>query len=161
MERQQPPIRVIMPGTVYRNEAISARSLCQFQQIEGLYVDKGVSFAELKGTLVSFIRQYYGSSLKYKFRPTFFPFTEPSADIYITCFICNGKGCKMCKQGGWLEILGCGMVDPNVFKSVGYDPEKYSGYAFGMGIERVAALKYGVDDLRLFYENDIRFLNQF
>lgn len=161
MERHQPPVRVIMPGKVYRNEAISARSLCQFHQLEGLYVDKGVSFSELKGTLISFIKQYYGNSLKYKFRPTFFPFTEPSADIYITCFICGGKGCKMCKQGGWLEILGCGMVDPNVFKFVGYDPEVYSGYAFGMGIERIAALKYGVDDLRLFYENDVRFLSQF
>lgn len=161
MERHQPPVRVIMPGKVYRNEAISARSLCQFHQLEGLYVDKGVSFSELKGTLISFIKQYYGSSLKYKFRPTFFPFTEPSADIYITCFICGGKGCKMCKQGGWLEILGCGMVDPNVFRFVGYDPEVYSGYAFGMGIERIAALKYGVDDLRLFYENDVRFLSQF
>ena len=150
-----------MPGKVYRNEALSARSLCQFHQIDGLYVDRNVTFSELKGTLISFIKQYYGSSLKYKFRPTFFPFTEPSADIYITCFICQGKGCKMCKYGGWLEILGCGMVDPNVFKFVGYDPEVYSGFAFGMGIERIAALKYGVDDLRLFYENDIRFLSQF
>jgi len=161
MEQQAPPVRVIIPGKVYRNEAISARSLFQFHQIEGLYVDKGVTFSELKGTLVSFIKQYYGSSLKYKFRPTFFPFTEPSADIYITCFICGGKGCKMCKQGGWLEILGCGMVDPKVFKFVGYDPEVYSGYAFGMGIERIAALRYGIDDLRLFYENDVRFLSQF
>ncbi len=161
MENYTPPVRVIMPGKVYRNEAISARSLCQFHQVEGLFVDKGVTFSELKGTLISFIRQYYGSSLKYKFRPTFFPFTEPSADIYITCFICGGKGCKMCKHGGWLEILGCGMIDPNVFRQVGYDPEVYSGYAFGMGIERIAALKYGVDDLRLFYENDVRFLSQF
>lgn len=161
METHQPPIRIIMPGKVYRNEAISARSLCQFHQVDGLYVDRGVTFSELKGTLISFIKQYYGSSMKYKFRPTFFPFTEPSADIYITCFICGGKGCKMCKYGGWLEILGCGMVDPNVFKFVGYDPERYSGYAFGMGIERIAALKYGVDDLRLFYQNDVRFLNQF
>lgn len=161
MEQYKPPVRVIMPGKVYRNEAVSARSLCQFHQIEGLYVNKGVTFSELKGTLVSFIKQYYGSGLKYKFRPTFFPFTEPSADIYITCFICGGKGCRMCKHGGWLEILGCGMVDPNVFKHVGLDPDVYSGYAFGMGIERIAALKYGVDDLRLFYENDVRFLNQF
>ncbi len=161
MENHTPPVRVIMPGKVYRNEAISARSLCQFHQVEGLFVDKGVTFSELKGTLISFIKQYYGSSLKYKFRPTFFPFTEPSADIYITCFICGGKGCKMCKHGGWLEILGCGMIDPNVFRQVGYDPEVYSGYAFGMGIERIAALKYGVDDLRLFYENDVRFLSQF
>ncbi|MBM2845604.1 MAG: pheS [Bacteroidetes bacterium] len=161
MENYRPPVRVIMPGKVYRNESISSRSLAQFHQLEGLYVDKGVTFSDLKGTLVSFIKQYYGSGLKYKFRPTFFPFTEPSADIYITCFICNGKGCKMCKQGGWLEILGCGMVDPNVFKSVGYDPEEYTGFAFGMGIERIAALRYGVDDIRLFYENDVRFLNQF
>ena len=161
MEQQQPPVRVIIPGKVYRNEVVSARSLCIFHQLEGLYVSQRVSFGELKGTLVSFIHQFYGSSIKYKFRPTFFPFTEPSADIYISCFICGGKGCRMCKQGGWLEILGCGMVHPNVFRAVGYDPEKYSGYAFGMGIERIAALRYGVDDLRLFYENDVRFLNQF
>jgi phenylalanyl-tRNA synthetase alpha chain len=161
MENYQPPVRVILPGKVYRNEAISSRSLSVFHQVEGLHVDKGVTFSELKGTLISFIKQFYGSGLKYKFRPTFFPFTEPSADIYITCFICNGKGCKMCKQGGWLEILGCGMVDPNVFRFVGYDPEVYTGWAFGMGIERIAALRYGVEDIRLFYENDIRFLNQF
>jgi phenylalanyl-tRNA synthetase alpha chain len=161
MEKTPPPVRVIMPGKVYRNEAVSSRSLCTFHQVEGLYVDRGVTFSELKGTLISFIKQFYGSGLKYKFRPTFFPFTEPSADIYITCFICNGKGCKMCKQGGWLEILGCGMVHPNVFKSVGYDAEMYTGYAFGMGIERIAALRFGVDDIRLFYENDVRFLNQF
>jgi phenylalanyl-tRNA synthetase alpha chain len=161
MEQHPPPVRVIIPGKVYRNEAVSSRSLCLFHQLEGLYVDRGVTFSELKGTLVSFIRQFYGSDLKYRFRPTFFPFTEPSADIYITCFICGGKGCKMCKQAGWLEILGCGMVDPNVFRNVGYDPEVYSGYAFGMGIERIAALRYGVEDIRLFYENDVRFLNQF
>jgi phenylalanyl-tRNA synthetase alpha chain len=161
MEQQPPPVRVIMPGKVYRNEAVSPRSLCVFHQVEGLYVARGVTFAELKGTLVSFIRQFYGSGIRYKFRPTFFPFTEPSADIYISCFICDGKGCRMCKQGGWLEILGCGMVDPNVLKAVNYDPEVYSGYAFGMGIERIAALRYGVDDLRLFYENDVRFLSQF
>lgn len=161
MENYPPPVRVIVPGKVYRNEAISSRSLSTFHQVEGLYVDKGVTFSELKGTLVAFIKQFYGRNLKYKFRPTFFPFTEPSADIYITCFICHGKGCKLCKQGGWLEILGCGMVDPNVFTNVGYDPEIYTGYAFGMGIERIAALRYGIDDLRLFYENDIRFLNQF
>lgn len=161
MEDQQPPVRVIIPGKVYRNEAVSARSLCIFHQIEGLYVAKGVTFAELKGTLASFVHQFYGKEIRYKFRPTFFPFTEPSADIYISCFICKGSGCRMCKHGGWLEILGCGMVDPNVFKAVGYDPEVYTGYAFGMGIERIAALRYGVDDLRLFYENDIRFLSQF
>ncbi len=161
MENHRPPVRVICPGKVYRNEAVSSRSLCLFHQIEGLYVDRGVTFSELKGTLVSFIRQFYGGNLRYRFRPTFFPFTEPSADIYITCFICSGKGCKMCKQAGWLEILGCGMVDPNVFRNVGYDPEVYTGYAFGMGIERIAALRYGVEDIRLFYENDVRFLNQF
>ncbi|MGA9121136.1 MAG: phenylalanine--tRNA ligase subunit alpha [Bacteroidota bacterium] len=161
MEQEQPPIRAIMPGKVYRNEAINARSYCMFHQVEGLCVDKGVTFSDLKGTLISFIKQYYGSSLKYRFRPTFFPFTEPSADIYITCFICGGKGCRMCKQLGWLEILGCGMVHPNVFRSVGYDPEVYTGYAFGMGIERIAILRYGIDDIRLFFENDVRFLSQF
>jgi phenylalanyl-tRNA synthetase alpha chain len=161
MEQHEPPVRVIIPGKVYRNEAISARSYCMFHQVEGLYVDRGVTFSELKGTLISFIKQFYGSSVRYKFRPTFFPFTEPSADIYISCFICGGKGCRLCKQNGWLEILGCGMVDPNVFSSVGYDPEKYTGYAFGMGIERIALLRFGVDDIRLFFDNDVRFLNQF
>jgi len=161
MQEHQPPVRVIMPGKVYRNEAISSRSYCLFHQIEGLCVDTGVTFADLKGTLIAFIKQFYGSNLKYKFRPTFFPFTEPSADIYISCFICGGKGCRLCKQSGWLEILGCGMVDPNVFRSVGYDPERYTGYAFGMGIERIALLRYGIDDIRLFFDNDVRFLNQF
>jgi phenylalanyl-tRNA synthetase alpha chain len=161
MENHRPPIRVIMPGKVYRNEAISSRSFCMFHQVEGLCVDKGVTFSDLKGTLISFIKQFYGSDLKYRFRPTFFPFTEPSADIYITCFICKGKGCRMCKRAGWLEILGCGMVHPNVLKNVGYDTEKYTGYAFGMGIDRIAILRYGIEDIRLFFENDVRFLNQF
>jgi phenylalanyl-tRNA synthetase alpha chain len=161
MENNKPPIRCIMPGRVFRNEAISARSLCNFYQVEGLAVDKGITFSELKGTLLSFARQFYGADIKYRFRPSFFPFTEPSAEMDITCFICKGKGCRMCKQSGWLEILGCGMVDPNVFTSVGYDAEQYTGYAFGMGIERTAALLYGVDDIRLFYENDVRFLSQF
>jgi len=161
MEKFPPPVRVIMPGKVYRNEAISSRSYCLFHQIEGLHVDEGVTFSDLKGTLISFIKQFYGSKTKYKFRPTFFPFTEPSADIYISCFVCGGKGCRLCKQAGWLEILGCGMVDPNVFRSVGYDSEKYTGYAFGMGIERIALLRYGIDDIRLFFENDMRFLDQF
>ncbi len=161
MESMQPPVRAIMPGRVYRNEAINARSYCTFQQVEGLYVDTDVTFAELKGTLVSFAKQFYGSSLKYRFRPSFFPFTEPSAEMDITCFICNGKGCRICKNSGWLEILGCGMVDPNVFKYVNYDSEKYVGYAFGMGIERIALLKYGINDIRLFFENDLRFLKQF
>jgi phenylalanyl-tRNA synthetase alpha chain len=161
MREYPPPVRVIMPGKVYRNEAISSRSYCLFHQVEGLHVDVGVTFSDLKGTLISFIKQFYGSSIKYRFRPTFFPFTEPSADIYISCFICGGKGCRLCKQIGWLEVLGCGMVDPNVFEAVGYDPEKYTGYAFGMGIERIALLRLGIDDIRLFYENDLRFLNQF
>ncbi|MDP4175826.1 MAG: phenylalanine--tRNA ligase subunit alpha [Bacteroidota bacterium] len=161
MQNQQPPVRAIMPGKVYRNEAISARSYCLFHQVEGLCVDKGVTFAELKGTLVSFARQFYGSGFKYRFRPSFFPFTEPSAEMDITCFLCKGKGCRMCKQTGWLEILGCGMVDPNVFKNVGYDSEKYTGYAFGMGIERIAILKYDIPDIRLYFENDLRFLKQF
>jgi phenylalanyl-tRNA synthetase alpha chain len=161
MKDHKPPVRAIMPGKVYRNEAISARSYCLVHQLEGLHVDEGVTFSDLKGTLISFIKQFYGPATKYRFRPTFFPFTEPSADIYISCFICGGKGCRLCKQAGWLEVLGCGMVDPNVFTSVGYDPEKYTGYAFGMGIERIAMLRLGIDDIRLFYENDVRFLNQF
>ncbi len=161
MESQQPPLRLIMPGRVYRNEAVSARSLCNFHQVEGLAVDKGITFSELKGTLLAFARKFYGPDIKYRFRPSFFPFTEPSAEMDISCFICKGNGCRMCKQTGWLEVLGCGMVDPNVFKAVGYDPEVYTGWAFGMGIERTAALLYGVDDIRLFYENDVRFLTQF
>ncbi len=161
MENQQPPVRAIMPGRVYRNEAVSARSYCMFHQVEGLYVDTDVTFAELKGTLVSFAQQFYSEDLKYRFRPSFFPFTEPSAEMDITCFICKGKGCKICKGTGWLEILGCGMVDPNVFDNVNYDSEKYTGYAFGMGIERIAMLKYGIDDIRVFFENDYRFLSQF
>ncbi|MEE9187385.1 MAG: phenylalanine--tRNA ligase subunit alpha, partial [Bacteroidota bacterium] len=161
MEQEKPPVRFIMPGKVYRNEAISARSYCLFHQVEGLYVDVGVTFSELKGTLVSFARQFYGSSIKYRFRPSYFPFTEPSAEMDISCFICGGRGCRICKGGGWLEILGAGMVDPNVFHFVGYNAEKYSGYAFGMGIERIAMLRYGIDDIRIFFENDVRFLNQF
>ena len=161
MEKEQPPIRAIMPGRVYRNEAISSRSYCMFHQVDGIYVDTDVSFAELKGTLVSFAEQFYGEGLKYRFRPSFFPFTEPSAEMDITCYICKGKGCRVCKQSGWLEILGCGMVDPNVFKYVNYDSERYTGYAFGMGIERIAMLKYGIDDIRIFFENDLRFLKQF
>ncbi|MCH8170030.1 MAG: phenylalanine--tRNA ligase subunit alpha [Bacteroidetes bacterium] len=161
MQAQKPPVRAIMPGRVYRNEAISSRSYCMFHQVEGLYVDTDVTFSELKGTLVSFAKQFYGNNLKFRFRPSFFPFTEPSAEMDITCFICNGDGCKICKHTGWLEILGCGMVDPNVFDNVGYDNEKYTGYAFGMGIERIAMLKYGIKDIRVFFENDYRFLKQF
>ncbi len=161
MQNYKPPVRAIMPGRVYRNEAVSARSYCMFHQVEGLFVDTGVTFAELKGTLVSFARQFFGDDLKYRFRPSFFPFTEPSAEMDITCYLCRGKGCRICKNSGWIEILGCGMVDPNVFRNVGYDPEKYTGYAFGMGIERTALNKYGIDDIRLFFENDLRFLKQF
>jgi phenylalanyl-tRNA synthetase alpha chain len=161
MENHKPPVRAIMPGRVYRNEAVSARSYCMFHQVDGIYVDTDVTFAELKGTLVSFAKQFYGEDIKYRFRPSFFPFTEPSAEMDITCFLCHGDGCRVCKYSGWLEVLGCGMVDPNVFKKVGYDPEKYTGYAFGMGIERTAMLKYGIDDIRIFFENDTRFLKQF
>jgi len=161
MEQQKPPVRVIVPGRCYRNEAISARSYCLFHQVEGLYVDVGVTFSELKGTLVAFAKQLYGADTRYRFRPSYFPFTEPSAEMDISCFICAGKGCRVCKQTGWLEILGCGMVDPNVYRFVGYDPEKYAGYAFGMGIERMAMLRYGIDDIRMFFDNDIRFLKQF
>jgi len=161
MNRFKPPVRAIMPGVVYRNEAVNSRSYCVFHQVEGLYVDTDVTFAELKGTLVSFAKQFYMDDLKYRFRPSFFPFTEPSAEMDITCFICKGEGCRICKNTGWLEILGCGMVDPNVYNYVGYDSEKYTGYAFGMGIERITLLKYGIDDIRKFYENDLRFLKQF
>jgi phenylalanyl-tRNA synthetase alpha chain len=161
MEQQKPPVRVIIPGRVFRNEAVSARSHVIFHQIEGLYVDTGVTFSELKGTLVAFAKQFYGNDVRYKFRPTYFPFTEPSADMYISCFLCGGKGCRLCKNVGWLEILGSGMVHPNVLRFGGYNPNKVSGYAFGMGIERIALLRYGIDDIRLFFENDVRFLNQF
>jgi len=161
MEKLQPPLRAIMPGKVYRNEAISSRSHCMFHQVEGLCVDTDVTFAELKGTLVAFAKQFYGRELNYRFRPSFFPFTEPSAEMDITCFLCKGKGCRVCKHSGWLEVLGCGMVDPNVFAFANYDTEKYTGYAFGMGIERTAMLKYGMTDIRTFFENDVRFLKQF
>jgi phenylalanyl-tRNA synthetase alpha chain len=161
MLNQKPPIRAIMPGRVYRNEAISARSLAEFHQLEGLYIDKGVSLAELKGTLVSFAKQFYGSDIRYRFRPSFFPFTEPSAEMDITCFLCGGKGCRICKYSGWLEILGCGMVHPNVLRAGGIDPEEYTGFAFGMGFERVTLLRSGIDDIRLLYDNDVRVLKQF
>jgi phenylalanyl-tRNA synthetase alpha chain len=160
MESQQPPLRLIMPGRVYRNEAMSARSYCIFHQVEGLCVDTGVTFSDLKATLLAFARQFYGSNIRYRFRASYFPFTEPSAELDITCFLCSGKGCRVCKQSGWLEILGCGMVHPNVFKAVGYDAEIYSGYAFGMGIERITMLRYGIDDIRILFENDLRFLKQ-
>jgi len=161
MQGMTPPIRSIMPGRVYRNESINARSLAEFHQIEGLYIDKNVSFAELKATMMVFAKKMYGENSKFRFRPSFFPFTEPSAEMDITCFLCGGKGCRVCKHSGWLEIVGCGMVHPNVLRNGGIDPEIYSGYAFGFGIERVSLLKTGVDDIRLLYENDTRFLNQF
>lgn len=161
MENNTPPVRVIVPGKCYRNEAISARSLAFFHQFEVLYVDKNVTFRELKGTLNYFAKEFFGEQLKTRLRPSFFPFTEPSAEFDVECFLCKSKGCRVCKYTGWLEIGGAGMVDPNVFKIIGYDPEVYSGYAFGMGLERTLMIKYGIPDIRLFYENDVRFLKQF
>ena len=161
MERQKPPLRAICPGRVFRNEDISARAHCQFHQVEGLYVDRGVSFAQLKQTLLYFAREMFGADTKIRLRPSFFPFTEPSAEVDVSCNLCGGKGCNVCKHTGWLEILGCGMVDPNVLQACGIDPLEYSGFAFGMGVERIAMLRYGVNDLRLFFENDTRFLQQF
>ncbi|QUB47841.1 phenylalanine--tRNA ligase subunit alpha [Prevotella sp. oral taxon 475] len=161
MERQQPPIRVICPGRVYRNEAISARAHCFFHQLEGLYIDKNVSFTDLKQVLLTFARELFGPDTKIRLRPSYFPFTEPSAEMDISCHICGGKGCGFCKHTGWVEILGCGMVDPNVLEACGIDSSVYSGYAFGLGIERITNLKYHVADLRLFSENDVRFLRQF
>lgn len=161
MEKTQPPIRAIFPGRVFRNEAISYRAHCIFHQVEGLYVDENVSFVDLKQTLLFFAREFFGEKTEIRLRPSYFPFTEPSAEMDVSCSICGGKGCNVCKYTGWLEIMGCGMVDPNVFDLCGIDSKKYTGFAFGMGIERIAMLKYGVRDLRLFFENDIRFLNQF
>lgn len=161
MEAGKPPFRALMPGRVYRNEAISARAHCFFHQIEGLYVDENVSFADLKQTLYHFVKELYGEDTKVRFRPSYFPFTEPSAEMDISCTICKGAGCQMCKYSGWVEILGCGMVDPNVLDNCGIDSKKYSGFAFGMGIERITNLKYEIRDLRLFSENDVRFLSQF
>ncbi len=161
MLENKPPIRVICPGKVYRNEAISARSYCVFHQLEGLYIDKNVSFADLKATIYSFAKQMFGSDVKLRFRPSFFPFTEPSAEVDVTCYLCGGKGCKVCKQSGWLEILGCGMVHPNVLRNCSIDPEEHSGFAFGMGVDRTALLRYKIDDIRLLFENDVRMLEQF
>ncbi|MDD4747327.1 MAG: phenylalanine--tRNA ligase subunit alpha [Salinivirgaceae bacterium] len=161
MENQKPPIRVICPGRVFRNEAISARAHCIFHQIEGLYIDKDVSFADMKQTLLVFAREMFGEKTEIRLRPSFFPFTEPSAEMDVSCSICGGKGCNVCKYSGWLEIMGCGMVDPNVLKEVNIDPEVYTGFAFGMGVERIAMLKYQIKDLRLYFENDLRFLEQF
>jgi phenylalanyl-tRNA synthetase alpha chain len=161
METKQPPIRTISPGRVFRNEAVSARAHCIFHQVEGLYIDENVSFADLKQTLLFFAREMFGMDVEIRLRPSYFPFTEPSAEMDISCQICGGKGCNVCKYTGWLEILGCGMVDPNVLDFNHIDSNIYTGFAFGMGIERVAMLKYQVRDLRLYFENDIRFLNQF
>jgi len=161
MENEKPPIRTLSPGRVFRNEAISARAHCVFHQMEGLYIDKNVSFADLKQTLYHFVKEMFTKDTKIRFRPSYFPFTEPSAEIDISCQICHGDGCNICKYTGWVEIGGSGMVDPNVLKNCGIDPEEYSGFAFGMGIERITMLRYGIKDLRLFTENDVRFLKQF
>ena len=161
MENEPLPIRRVMPGRVYRNEAISARAHMMFHQVEGIFIDEGVSFADLKQTVYYFVKELFGADIDIRFRPSFFPFTEPSAEIDITCLICKGAGCNICKYAGWVEIGGCGMVDPAVLENVKIDPEKYSGYAWGMGIERIAMLKYQIKDLRLFTENDMRFLRQF
>jgi phenylalanyl-tRNA synthetase alpha chain len=161
MQKQKPPMRAIMPGRVYRNEAISARAHCFFHQVEGLYVDKNVSFADLKQTILHFAKEMYGKDTKIRLRPSYFPFTEPSAEIDVSCFICGSKGCNICKYSGWVEIAGAGMVHPNVLRNCGIDPEEYTGFAFGMGIERITMLRYQINDLRLFSENDVRFLRQF
>ena len=161
MQGQAPPVQAIMPGRVYRPDAVDATHSFMFHQVEGLMVDKDVNFSDLKGVLSIFCRSMFGDDIKMRLRPHFFPFTEPSAEVDISCIMCKGKGCRVCSGNGWLEILGAGMVNPKVFKSVGYDTEKYTGFAFGMGVERIAMLVHGIDDIRLFYENDIRFLNQF
>ena len=161
MESNTPPIRTISPGRVYRNEAISARAHCMFHQVEGLYIDKGVSFADLKGTLDHFAKSMFGADVRIRMRPSYFPFTEPSAEVDMSCTICGGEGCSICKHSGWVEIMGCGMVDPAVLGNCGIDPEVFSGFAFGMGVERIAQLIYRVPDLRMYWENDVRFLDQF
>jgi len=161
MQKQAPPIRIVGPGRVFRNDKPDATHSPMFTQVEGLYVDKGVTFADLKGTVLAFYRHIFGSSVRTRFRPHFFPFTEPSAEVDVSCAFCSGKGCRVCKNSGWIEMGGSGMVDPNVFRTVGIDPEVYTGWAFGLGIERLALLLYDVDDIRLFYENDVRFLAQF
>lgn len=161
MEKQQPPLKIIAPGRVFRSDAVDATHSPMFHQVEGLTVGEGFTMGDLKGTLVTFIQEMFGYDRKSRFRPHFFPFTEPSAEVDISCVACHGEGCRVCSYTGWLEILGCGMVHPNVLKNVGHDPEKVNGFAFGMGVERIAMLKYGINDLRLFYENDVRFLKQF
>ncbi len=160
MEKRKPPLAIVAPGRVYRRDDDATHSPI-FYQLEGFLVDKNITFGDLKGTLTEFLKQMFGLKRTVRFRPSFFPFTEPSAEVDVECVMCNGRGCRLCKGTGWLEILGSGMIDPNVFKAVGYDPEKYTGFAFGMGIERIAMLKYGIDNIRLFYENDLRFLEQF
>ncbi len=161
MENHAPPIRTISPGRVFRNEAISARAHCIFHQVEGLYIDENVSFADLKQTLLYFAHEMFGEKTEIRLRPSYFPFTEPSAEMDVSCMLCKGKGCNVCKYTGWLEVLGCGMVDPNVLEATGIDSDRYTGFAFGMGVERIAMLKFGVKDLRLYFENDVRFLRQF
>ena len=161
MLNNKPPLRIVSPGKVFRNETVTYKNYFMFHQLEGLYVDKNVSIRDLKGVLAYFFKKFYGENTKIRFIPSFFPFTEPSGQIDISCFICAGKGCNTCKQTGWLEVGGCGMVDPNVFKAVDIDPEVYTGYAFGMGMERLTMMKYGIKDIRILYQNDIRFLDQF
>jgi phenylalanyl-tRNA synthetase alpha chain len=161
MKSRKPPLAVVVPGRVYRPDATDASHSFMFHQIEGFMVDENIRFSDLKGTLEVFAKSVFGQDIKMRFRPHFFPFTEPSAEVDITCIICKGKGCSVCSRKGWLEILGSGMIHPNLFRNVGYDPRKYTGFAFGMGIERIAMLKYGIDDIRLFFENDLRFLKQF
>jgi len=160
-QKRTPPVKIVAPGRTYRNEAVNARSYCLFHQVEGFYVDTNVTFGDLKGVLGSFARAYFGADVRMRFRPCFFPFTEPSTEVDIGCFLCAGKGCSLCKFEGWLEIMGAGMIDPEVFRHVGYDPEAVSGYAFGMGVERIAMLRYRITDIRLLFENDVRFLKQF
>jgi len=160
-ENRKPPVKIIAPGKVFRNEAVTSRAYCVFHQVEGFYVDTDVTFGDLKGVLEAFCYEFFEEGVKLRYRPSFFPFTEPSAEVDVGCMLCGGKGCQLCKYEGWLEILGCGMIDPNVLKAVGYDPEKVSGYAFGMGVERTAQMRHRVNDVRLLYENDIRFIKQF
>lgn len=160
-EKRTPPVKIIAPGKVFRNEAVTSRAYCVFHQVEGFYVDTDVTFGDLKGALEAFCYEFFGREVRFRYRPSFFPFTEPSAEVDVNCILCGGEGCQLCKYEGWLEILGCGMIDPEVFRAVGYDPEKVSGYAFGMGVERMAQMKHRVNDVRLLYENDIRFIRQF
>ncbi len=161
MEKEEPPLQVLAPGRVYRPDAVDASHSFMFHQVEGFMVDKNIRFSDLKGTLSLFARQMFGEEAKVRFRPHFFPFTEPSAEVDVSCIMCSGKGCRVCSYKGWLEILGAGMINPKVFEAIGYNPEKWTGYAFGMGVERIAMLKYGINDIRLFFENDVRFLEQF